>query len=310
MSSKVTTRASAKSSAAKTSVYFATNVSPNKSKTSSVGKRLETKRQRKAKHISEPQEESDNELSSDQSSEEVLPKKSTKKSSLKVVSKEPKNWRQILENIRKMRDKRDAVVDSMGAEKTFDENEGNPKDKRFQVLISLMLSSQTRDEMTYKTMQSLREYGLTVNHMIETSEEDLSEMIRSVSFYRNKSKFIKRTALILRDQFDGDIPDTLDGLLSLPGVGPKMAHLAMKIAWDQLTGIAVDTHVHRICNRLKWTESKTPEQTEKQLEQWLPKDCWEDFNLLVVGFGQTICSALRPKCGECLNRKICPFVLK
>ncbi|XP_054153577.1 endonuclease III-like protein 1 [Oppia nitens] len=224
-------------------------------------------------------------------------------------TEEPKNWRQLLENIRQMRSDRNAVVDSMGAEKTYDENEGNDKDKRFQILISLMLSSQTRDEITYATMQSLRNYGLTVDHIIATDDTLLMEMIRSVSFYRNKCKFIKRTAIILRDQFDGDIPDTLDGLLSLPGVGPKMAHLAMKIAWNQLTGVAVDTHVHRICNRLKWTNNtKTPEQTQKQLEKWLPKEDWDDFNLLVVGFGQTICSAIKPKCNECLNQSLCPFV--
>ncbi|CAG2162185.1 unnamed protein product [Oppiella nova] len=313
MSTRVSTRSQSRSKSATTlattSAYFATKAS-NESKTPPIVTSKPKRRQPQKKLKSESQELDTK--SSDESSEESeakaskkLSKESSKKSSNPVF--EPKNWKEILENIRKMRDKRDAVVDSMGAEKTFDESEGNPKDKRFQVLVSLMLSSQTRDEMTYKTMQSLREYGLTVSHIIDTSEEDLSEMIRSVSFYRNKTKFIKQTALILRDQFDGDIPSTVEGLLSLPGVGPKMTHLAMKIAWDQLTGIAVDTHVHRICNRLKWTDTKSPEQTEKQLEQWLPKDHWEDFNLLVVGFGQTICSAVKPKCGQCLNQKLCPF---
>lgn len=243
--------------------------------------------------------------------ETIKNKKSRQESKSQLQSEtaviEPKNWKTILNNIRKMRSQKEAVVDAMGAEKTFDRNEGDPKNKRFQVLVSLMLSSQTRDEITYKTMQSLREFGLTVDNIIKTSEEHLRELIHSVSFFNNKAKFIKKTALILREQFDGDIPGDLKGLLGLPGVGPKMAHLAMLIAWDQCTGIAVDTHVHRICNRLQWTKSKTPEETQKQLEQWFPKDLWPEINLLLVGFGQTICSPLRPKCTQCLNQKICPF---
>ena len=234
-------------------------------------------------------------------------RKATKSDDSEDIVVKPENWEQILENIQKMRSSKDAVVDTMGAGNNFDENESNPKDKRFHILVGLMLSSQTRDEMTHKTMQSLREYGLTVDHIIETKEEDLQKMIGSVSFFRNKAKFVKKTALILRDQYESDIPDTVEGLISLPGVGPKMAHLAMQIAWDKCTGIAVDTHVHRICNRLNWVNSKTPEKTQKQLELWFPKHLWNDFNHLIVGFGQTICTPLRPKCGECLNQKICPF---
>ena len=235
-------------------------------------------------------------------------KKKRKTEDKSKESKEPKNWRKLYENISSMRSSEKAVVDEMGAEKTFDANpELNPKTKRFQILVSLMLSSQTRDEITYKTMQSLREYGLNLDHILETSEEQLKELIRSVSFFNTKAKHIKKTAIILRDEFDGDIPDTVEGLLSLAGVGPKMAHLAMQIAWNQCTGIAVDTHVHRISNRLEWVDSKTPIQTQKQLEEWVPKNLWNNINLLLVGFGQTICTPLRPKCGQCLNQKLCPF---
>ncbi len=233
-------------------------------------------------------------------------RKVSKHIEIKYESKEPKNWLKVLENIREMRSKRDAVVDQMGAEMCFD-NKCDQKDQRFQVLVSLMLSSQTRDQITHKTMKSLIEYGLTVDHIIETNEEVLRDLIKSVSFYNTKAKNIKRTALILKDQYDSDIPKSVEKLISLPGVGPKMAHLAMKIAWNECTGIAVDTHVHRICNRLCWTQSKTPEQTRKQFELWLPKDHWNDINLLLVGFGQSICTPLRPKCDQCLNQKLCPY---
>ena len=253
-------------------------------------------------------------LTTDETVDTVQSKKcrkvSTKQSQSQTIVTQPKNWEIILDNIRRMRSQKDAVVDSMGAEKTHDLNEDNPKNKRFQVLISLMLSSQTRDETTYKTMQNLREYGLTVDNIIKTPEDKLKELIHSVGFYNTKSKHIKSTAAILRNQYDDDIPSDLEGLLSLPGVGPKMAHLVMLIAWHQCTGIAVDTHVHRICNRLQWTNSKTPQNTQKQLELWLPKSLWPEINLLLVGFGQTICSPVRPKCGQCLNQKICPFASK
>lgn len=113
---------------------------------------------------------------------------------------------------------------------------------------------------------------------------------------------------MLIDQFQSDIPNTVDGLLQLPGVGKKMAHICMKSAWNEITGIGVDTHVHRISNRLNWVQktTKTPEETRVALESWLPFELWEELNHLLVGFGQTICSATYPKCDSCRNASICP----
>lgn len=96
--------------------------------------------------------------------------------------------------------------------------------------------------------------------------------------------------------------------MALPGVGPKMAHICMSTAWQQVTGIGVDVHVHRISNRLGWLPkpTKEPEQTRLALEAWLPQNLWSEVNYLLVGFGQTICTPVKPKCGECLNCEICP----
>lgn len=123
-------------------------------------------------------------------------------------------------------------------------------------------------------------------------------------------QYIKKTCDILLKDYKGDIPPTIEGLCALPGVGPKMGHICMQVAWDQVTGIGVDTHVHRICNRLNWVkkQAKNPEETRKQLEDWLPKDLWTEINQLLVGFGQEICLPQRPKCSQCLNKNICPFV--
>lgn len=227
--------------------------------------------------------------------------------SSKQTKFEPKNWEQMLRNIREMRKDRSAPVDTMGCHKCSDED-SDEKTQRFHHLIALMLSSQTKDNVTYDAMNRLREHGLTPAKMVETNDGELEKLLYPVSFYKNKAKYIKKTAQILIDKFDSDIPNDIKGLVSLPGVGPKMAHICMRAAWNIVTGIGVDTHVHRISNRLKWLpkETKEPEQTRVGLEEWLPFEYWAEVNELLVGFGQTICTPTNPKCGQCLNYDICP----
>jgi endonuclease-3 len=136
----------------------------------------------------------------------------------------------------------------------------------------------------------------------------LNAFINKVGFHNLKTKYIKQTAEILRDKWNSDIPDTIEGLVSLPGVGPKMAHLTMSAAWGRTEGIGVDVHVHRITNLWGWHKTQQPEQTRAALESWLPKDKWHDINNLLVGFGQTICLPVGRKCGDCklADRGLCP----
>jgi endonuclease-3 len=133
-------------------------------------------------------------------------------------------------------------------------------------------------------------------------------MINKVGFHNVKTKYIKQTAEILRDKFNSEIPDTIEGLVSLPGVGPKMAYLTMSAAWGKDEGIGVDVHVHRITNLWGWHKTQNPEQTRAALESWLPRDKWHDINNLLVGFGQTICLPVGRKCGDCKlsERGLCP----
>lgn len=116
-------------------------------------------------------------------------------------------------------------------------------------------------------------------------------------------RYLKQAAIILRDQHNSDIPTTLEGLMSLPGVGPKMAHLCMgaEHGWNKVTGIGVDVHVHRITNLWGWQSppTKTPEETRMALESWLPREKWKEINWLLVGFGQKVCLPVGRKCGEC-----------
>ncbi|KAM3827038.1 endonuclease III-like protein 1 isoform 3-T3 [Vipera latastei] len=152
---------------------------------------------------------------------------------------EPANWEQQLANIREMRSGRDAPVDQMGAWACFD-REAPPEVKRYQVLLSLMLSSQTRDQVTSAAMMRLRKHGLTVDRILETDEEALGRLIYPVGFWRNKVRFVQQTTAILKRDYAGDIPQTVAELVKLPGVGPKMAHLVMDIAWKKVSGIGDD----------------------------------------------------------------------
>jgi len=222
----------------------------------------------------------------------------------------PDNWEQVYDNIRQMRSERSAPVDTMGCERSHDIS-ATPAVQRFQCLISLMLSSQTKDEVNFGAMTRLKNNGLTIDNILETSDTKLGELIYPVGFWRRKVVYIKETSQILKEKYNSDIPKTVEELCQLKGVGPKMAYICMNVAWGQPTGIGVDTHVHRISERLGWTEEcKNPEQTRKSLESWLPRDRWIEINWLLVGFGQENCLPIGPKCGDCLNRNLCPVGLK
>lgn len=220
---------------------------------------------------------------------------------------EPPHWQDFLLNLRNMRANKDAPVDTMGCHMSSDPK-APPKVIRYQHLISLMLSSQTKDQVTFAAMERLRERGLTIDNVLSMSDDELGKLIYPVGFWKTKVKYIKKTTQTLKEQYNGDIPDSVEKLCKLTGVGPKMAHICMSVAWNKVTGIGVDTHVHRISNRIGWVKkpTATPEDTRKALEAWLPFELWGEVNHLLVGFGQTICLPIGPNCEECLNNDICP----
>ncbi|KAG9947216.1 DNA glycosylase, partial [Aureobasidium melanogenum] len=244
-----------------------------------------------------------------------LPKK-TKRQPAKRIKGEngrvepPPNWEQVYNMTAEMRKKVLAPVDTMGCE-SLAERDRSPLDRRLQTLIALMLSSQTKDTVTavaMKTLQENLEGGFNLAALLTVEPARLNELIAKVGFHNNKTKYIKATAEILRDKFNGDIPDTIEGLVSLPGVGPKMAYLTMSAAWGRDEGIGVDVHVHRITNLWGWHKTRNPEETRAELESWLPKEKWHDINHLLVGFGQTICLPVGRKCNDCTlaTEGLCP----
>lgn len=224
----------------------------------------------------------------------------------------PSDWEEMYTVVRKMRAPGGAAygaaVDTMGCERLADRN-ASPKDQRLHSLIALMLSSQTKDTVTAVVMRKLQTelpaykpgapVGLNLDNVLAVDPNLLNQMIWAVGFHNNKTKYIKKTAEILRDEWNGDIPDTITGLTSLPGVGPKMAYLCMSVAWNRTEGIGVDVHVHRITNMWGWNKTKNPEETRLALQSWLPHDRWREINSLLVGLGQSVCLPVGRRCGDC-----------
>ncbi|KAK3038372.1 hypothetical protein RJ639_030272 [Escallonia herrerae] len=280
------------------------------------------------------------------------------------------------------------------------------QERRFAVLVSLLLSSQTKDNVThgvdafvdlgiglraafgwgwgvsgagqetyqfqarcntsafrstYDTgaIQRLLQNGLLTAEAIDNAEEDTiksliypecfpsTSYLLHVGFYTRKASNMKKVARICLLKYYGDIPTTLEELLLLPGIGPKMAHLVMNVGWNNVQGICVDTHVHRISNRLGWVsrrgtkqveqtfhyddpcrdwlasiaelldigrepfmKTSSPEETRESLQLWLRKEEWDPINPLLVGFGETVCTPLRPRCRVCSVRDFCPSAFK
>ncbi|CCK70221.1 uncharacterized protein KNAG_0D04820 [Huiozyma naganishii CBS 8797] len=175
-----------------------------------------------------------------------------------------------------------------------------PKTYRVQVLVGVMLSSQTKDEMTAKAMYNVMRHcidsvgsvqGITVPALLQIDERTLDSLISCVGFHQRKSNYILRTCQILEDSYGGDIPETAHELQALPGVGPKMTYLTLQKAWGKMDGICVDVHVDRFCKLFKWVDPnrcKTPDMTRIALQEWLPLPLWSEINSLLVGMGQLI----------------------
>ncbi|KAF6766922.1 HhH-GPD domain protein [Kalmanozyma brasiliensis GHG001] len=225
----------------------------------------------------------------------------------------PAHWETVYSLLARQRTKIVAPVDTMGCEENGREDRRADSDRapetveeagkreRLATLVSLMLSSQTKDPVTAEAVYNLQRTlpnGLCLQSLLEADDEMISGCIAKVGFWRRKTGYLKSAARILTDDFDGDVPRTVDELCSLPGVGPKMAFLALSSMGIQI-GIGVDTHVHRLTNRLGWHTTKTPEETRLNLQSWLPHELHGKINRLLVGFGQVICVPVGPRCDLC-----------
>jgi len=176
--------------------------------------------------------------------------------------------------------------------------EGRARRNPFRVLISCMLSLRTKDETTAAASKRLFALADTPDAMLRLSEKTIARTIFPVGFYNTKARNIRAICRRLLNEHGGQVPDEMEQLLALPGVGRKTANLVLTVGYDK-PGICVDTHVHRISNRWGWVRTKTPEQTEMALRDLLPGRYWIRFNDLLVTFGQNCCTPLSPHCSTC-----------
>ncbi|MEM0951984.1 MAG: endonuclease III [Cyanobacteria bacterium P01_H01_bin.74] len=177
---------------------------------------------------------------------------------------------------------------------------GNP----YRVLVACILSLRTKDEVSIPASERLFVHAETPEKMVTLPAETIEKLIYPVGFYKNKTKNILNFSTVILDQFEGKVPDTIDGLLTLTGVGRKTANLVMSLGYNQ-PAICVDVHVHRICRRMGYLNEKTPDDTEYALREKLPKPYWQMINTVMVLHGQQICRPISPKCGICPVEKTC-----
>jgi endonuclease-3 len=195
-------------------------------------------------------------------------------------------------------------MDAPAVEKISDDSREDP----FQVLIATMLSAQTRDEVTHRAATRLFRIARTPLTMGALSIARIQRLIYPVSFYRNKARHVQAACRQIVERFGGRVPSTMDALLTLPGVGRKTANLVLILSHASRNNICVDTHVHRISNRLGWVATRTPEQTELALYRVVPRRWWPKVNLLLVTWGQNVCRPVYPQCPACVLAPVCPRI--
>lgn len=168
----------------------------------------------------------------------------------------------------------------------------------YQVLISCILSLRTKDKTTIEASHRLFKVADNAKSMVKLQYKDIEKLIYPVGFYRNKSKIVKDVSRRILDEHAGSVPDKIEELLKFKGVGRKTANLVLSLGYN-IPAICVDTHVHRISNRLGWVGTKSPEETELELKKIVPKKHWIKLNTLLVAFGQNICVPISPFCSKC-----------
>lgn len=177
-------------------------------------------------------------------------------------------------------------------------------DDPFKILVGTILSARTKDETTAKVCKQLFKKVRKPSDFEERSVEDIEKLIYPCGFYKTKARSLKKLPLVLEERFGGEIPQTIEELIELPGVGRKTANLVVSLAFNK-DGLCVDTHVHRITNRWGFIRTKTPQESELRLKKKLPKDKWRVVNRVLVAYGQQICTPISPWCSKCPVQKYC-----
>ena len=182
----------------------------------------------------------------------------------------------------------------------------DPYKRAFLVLISTVISLRTKDKVTKEASERLFKIADDVEKLSALPEKQVADAIYPCGFYNTKAKQILQIVKIIIEKYDGKVPNDIDELTKLPGVGRKTANLVLTEGYDK-DGICVDVHVHRILNRLGVIKTKSPDETETVLREILPKKYWKKINLWLVTFGQNFCKPVGPRCGECALNTTCGY---
>ena len=178
----------------------------------------------------------------------------------------------------------------------------------FQILIATILSARTQDATTHAASTRLFRVARTPRTLARLPVTEIERLIYPVSFFRYKARYVKECCRMLAARFGGRVPGTMEELVTLPGVGRKTANLVMILGFRSLENICVDTHVHRISNRLGWVKTTLPEETEQALYRATDRRWWPYINLYLVTWGQNVCRPVYPRCGDCAIRPECPRI--
>lgn len=176
----------------------------------------------------------------------------------------------------------------------------------FWVLITTIMSHRTKDEVTDPAARRLQEKYHDSVGLASADYEDVYEAISKVGFARVKAERVIGAARIINEKFGGKVPENIEDMMTIPGIGRKTANVVLADALN-IPAIAVDTHVHRISNRIGWADTKNPDDTEERLKKIIPRDQWLGFNPILVEFGKKICRPIGPKCGECSISSYCEY---
>jgi len=178
----------------------------------------------------------------------------------------------------------------------------------FSILIGTLLSARTQDATTHAASSRLFARARTPRTMARLPVKEIERLIYPVSFYRNKARHVQACCEMLVSRFGGKVPSTMEELVVLPGVGRKTANLVMILAFRSRDNICVDTHVHRISNRLGWVKTTLPDETEQALYRATDRRWWPYINLYLVTWGQNVCKPVYPRCGSCAIHQLCPKI--
>jgi len=181
------------------------------------------------------------------------------------------------------------------------------KPDAFKILISCLLSLRTKDSNTESVSKKLFKVASTPQEIASMNIKKLEKLIYSSGHYHKKARTLKHVSKVLLKEYNGKVPNDKEKLMEIKGIGPKTANIVLCFAFGECV-LPIDTHCHRIPNRLGWIKTKMPEQTEKALEILLPKKYWREFNAIFVLFGKTICLPVSPFCNKCPLKKLCPRI--